>query len=148
MSTKQEERKALEQIRSIIESVGGSDSYIGQAFKGCLDIAADNIANDFWNSQADSLDYMQKNLDSERKKTRELEEKVEQYKKSEEQYDALIKGLGDKSNKNFQLYENESVINKKLHGENDRLQNENARLQQEIMMLKAKLYDMMVKEGE
>ncbi len=52
MVTKEQERKALEQITNIIAALG-SDSYIGTALEGCLEIAADNIENDFACSMKD-----------------------------------------------------------------------------------------------
>ena len=53
MTTKEQERKALEEIKAIVEKVGGDQSYIGMAFKGCFEIAEDNIANDFGDSWMD-----------------------------------------------------------------------------------------------
>lgn len=46
MATKEQERKALAQIKKIVESLG-EDSYIGTAFEGCFEIAEENIENDF-----------------------------------------------------------------------------------------------------
>jgi len=46
MSTKEQERKALEQIRKIVDGLG-PDSYIATAFDGCFEIAEENIENDF-----------------------------------------------------------------------------------------------------
>lgn len=46
MTTKEQERKALEQIRKIVAGLG-EDSYIGMAFEGCFEIAEQNIENDF-----------------------------------------------------------------------------------------------------
>lgn len=46
MTTKEQERKALAQIRKIVEGLG-SGSYIGMAFEGCFEIAEENIENDF-----------------------------------------------------------------------------------------------------
>ena len=46
MVTKEQERKALEQIRKIVDSLG-SDSYIATAFDGCFQDAEENIENDF-----------------------------------------------------------------------------------------------------
>lgn len=46
MTTKAQERKALEQIKKIIEGLG-EDSYIGMALEGCLEIAQQNIDNDW-----------------------------------------------------------------------------------------------------
>ncbi|MBQ2543750.1 MAG: hypothetical protein II556_02220, partial [Bacteroidales bacterium] len=58
MATKEQERKALAQISSIIEKLG-PDSYIGIAFEGCIQDAVENIENDWacsWKQRADSLD--------------------------------------------------------------------------------------------
>lgn len=45
-ATKEQELKALEKIKKIVEELG-EDSYIGTAFEGCFEIAEDNIGNDF-----------------------------------------------------------------------------------------------------
>ena len=47
LATKKEEREALAEIRKIVESVGGENSYIGAAFTGAFEIAADNIDCDY-----------------------------------------------------------------------------------------------------
>ena len=46
MTSRDQERKALAQIKKIVESLG-SDSYIGTAFEGCFEIAESNIENDW-----------------------------------------------------------------------------------------------------
>lgn len=46
MITKEQELKALAQIRRIVDGLG-EDSYIAAAFEGCFEIAEDNIGNDF-----------------------------------------------------------------------------------------------------
>lgn len=38
MTTKEQERKALEKIRKIVEELG-ENSYVGTAFEGCFEIA-------------------------------------------------------------------------------------------------------------
>lgn len=45
-ATKEQERKALEKIKKIVEELG-EDSYIGMAFEGCFELAEENIKNDF-----------------------------------------------------------------------------------------------------
>ena len=45
-ATKDQEREALEKIKAILESLG-PDSYVGTALEGCLEIAEENIENDF-----------------------------------------------------------------------------------------------------
>lgn len=55
MATKEQERKALEQIKQIIEGLG-KVSYIGMAMEGMLEDAAENIENDFALSMKGRLD--------------------------------------------------------------------------------------------
>ena len=45
IATKEQERKALEQIRKIVEGLG-ENSYIATAFEGCFEIAEQNIEFD------------------------------------------------------------------------------------------------------
>ena len=66
MMTKQEERAALAKIEKIIKAAG-PDSYIGMAFAGCCEIAADNIENDFGES-------MQARVHAREKELREVKE--------------------------------------------------------------------------
>ena len=66
MTTKEQERKALEQIRKIVESLG-EQSYIGTAFEGCFEKAEENIEYDAafsWKAEAEC----------ERKKAQALEQ--------------------------------------------------------------------------
>lgn len=46
MTTKQEEYKALEKIKKIVDSLG-ENSYIGTAFAGCFEVARQNIDFDW-----------------------------------------------------------------------------------------------------
>lgn len=46
MITKEQELKALAQIKKIVEGLG-EDSYVATAFEGCFEIARDNIDNDW-----------------------------------------------------------------------------------------------------
>lgn len=55
VTTKEQERAALAQIGKIVDGLG-ENSYVGTAFEGCFDIAADNIENDFGNSLQSKLD--------------------------------------------------------------------------------------------
>ena len=54
MTTKEQERKALEQIKKIVDSLG-EDSYVGIAFEGCFEIAETNIKNDWACSMKQSV---------------------------------------------------------------------------------------------
>ena len=46
MTTKEQELKALAQIKKIVDSLG-EGSYIAMAFEGCFEIAEENIQNDW-----------------------------------------------------------------------------------------------------
>lgn len=58
MATKQQEREALDKIAEIIKGLG-QDSYIAAAFDGCLDMAEDNIGNDFMCSMKSRAEHAQ-----------------------------------------------------------------------------------------
>lgn len=66
-ATKEQERKALEKIKKIVEELG-EDSYIGMAFEGCFEIAEENIENDFGCSMKQRAEAAEKKL-----KTAELD---------------------------------------------------------------------------
>lgn len=61
MATKQQEREALDKIAEIIKGLG-QDSYIAAAFDGCLDMAEDNIGNDFMCSMKARAEEAQKEV--------------------------------------------------------------------------------------
>lgn len=62
MTTKEQERKALAQIRKIVDGLG-EDSYIRMAFEGCFEIAEENIENDFGCSMKQRADKAQEDAD-------------------------------------------------------------------------------------
>lgn len=76
-TTKEQERKALEQIKKIIESLG-ENSYIATAFEGCFEVAAENIENDF----ACSLKHK---AEAAEQKAEKLEAETARYKKQIEE---------------------------------------------------------------
>lgn len=59
MTTKAQERKALEQIRKIVADLG-DDSYVATAFEGCFDIAEQNIELDMACSMKGRWEYSEK----------------------------------------------------------------------------------------
>lgn len=88
LATKEQERKALEKIKKIVEELG-KGSYIGTAFAGCFEIAESNIENDFADSMKEryeqakedadhfksASDTLSKEVDSLREENRTLKEK-------------------------------------------------------------------------
>lgn len=156
MTTKEQEKKALAQIRKIVEGLG-ENSYIGTAFDGCFEMAEQNIDDDFGNSARWYIE-----------KTYSLEEQIkEEQNKHESELSEWMH--------NFKKL---SDLKSKMYVENERLTDEIAAMEQEakqeqektdhaitelsdkliekekeleaaqdeIIRLKAKLYDLMVAE--
>ena len=90
MTTKEQERKALAQIKKIVEGLG-ENSYIATAFDGALEIAETNIEFDF----ADSVKGLIENRD---KQIHELEEDIEKLTKDIEAKEKRIEALVKESN--------------------------------------------------
>ena len=88
MTTKAQERKALEQIKKIVEGLG-ENSYIGMAFEGCFEMAQENIDNDWGCSmkqRAESAERRVAELTQEVKEFRDALNKTEQRAEERERY--------------------------------------------------------------
>ena len=131
MITKDQERKALEQIKKIVDSLG-DDSYIGTAFEGCFEIAAKNIENDFACSMKERAEI------AERRK-RELEIKLVKQ-------DQEITELEAKLMAQDQELERLNEKSELLTNENKRIQSELDKADEEITKLKVNLYDLTATE--
>lgn len=98
MTTKEQERKALAQIRKIVDSLG-KDSYIATAFEGCFEIAAENIENDFACSMAQRVEAAESEIVTLRDKLTEtsrlLECRTEMLNKANEQLTAETNSLNE-----------------------------------------------------
>ena len=80
MATKEQERKALEQIRKIVADLG-EDSYIATAFQGCFEDAEENIENDFavsnyqrWQSAEHRANGLAEDVEKLQEQVKDLEE--------------------------------------------------------------------------
>lgn len=151
MTSKQEERKALAQIRKIVEGLG-DDSYIGMALEGCFEIAEQNIENDFGCS-------MKQRAESAEKKAAELQDKVYRMENS---INAMKQNCSQAEAETLRLAgiidQNAHYINE-LEGRQEKqvasaqaqveeLEMADAKIQElqdEVIRLKAKLYDLLVK---
>lgn len=74
-ATKEQERKAVEKIRKIVEELG-EGSYVGTALDGCLQDAEINIENDFGDSMKSRWEYSEKKLVSAREEIEEQKAKM------------------------------------------------------------------------
>lgn len=151
MATKEQERKALAQIKKIVEGLG-EDSYIGIAFEGCFEIAEENIQNDWGCSMKDRWETAEAACDLRRAEAKGLQTENEQLKeklkaqieRTEEYYKLAQENKEDldmiaaKKNEYKEAMQREYAA--KVEAEN-----KVAELENEIIQLKAKLYDLMVK---
>lgn len=71
MTTKEQELKALTQIKKIVDGLG-EDSYIGTAFDGCFEIAETNIDNDWACSMKQRAESAEKKIEMHKADTANL----------------------------------------------------------------------------
>ena len=83
MTTKDQEREALAKIREIVDGLG-PDSYIGTALEGCLEIAEENIENDFACSMKQRVEASVVENSRLKEKIAELEGKLAESEKDHE----------------------------------------------------------------
>ena len=146
MATKEQEWKALAQIKEIVEGLGAT-SYIGMAIDGMLEDAEENIKNDFALSMKDRYE-------TEKKRTELLNDDVNQLTEENQKLREEIEMLDRQKNQERDRYND--LLNRLHETEKTALENLNelgeARAEvkwqaDEILHLKAKLYDFMVKEA-
>ena len=152
MTTKEQERKALEQIRKIVDGLG-VDSYIAAAFEGCFEIAEENIENDFACSMKQRAEGAEKNAEILSAEISDLKERLAGAREEEDIKDAKIENLEARiaqlETRRDELLEQVKISSdatlknwNKFREQEDRAEAAEA----EIVKLKAKLYDLLVKE--
>lgn len=135
MTTKDEERKALEQIKKIIRELG-ADSYIGAAIdQTVLNLAEDNINNDFMITTTESIENASAKLEEVRTELRDTRKERDDLKKSIE---IETNRVTEAHKKNDELRTRNSELLTDLIA----AQTERDQQKQEIITLKAKLYDL------
>ncbi len=143
MTTKEQERKALEEIKAIVEKVGGDQSYIGMAFKGCFEIAEDNITNDFGDSWMDRwasiVDENNKHIDEVRQLKRDREGMEAELETVRDQLETVREIRDEWIDEAKSTDERLTEIRLQYQESSSRV----AQLETENTKLKAKLYDMM-----
>ena len=130
MSTKEQEMEALQKIKEILSGID-PNGYVATALDGCLEIAEDNIGNDFLCSMQQRADSATDEADAYRDLSEKYKHECIKYKAENEQLELRIA----EDRKNYT-----SILQK--------LNNEVEEKEKEICYLKAKLYDFMTKEEE
>lgn len=144
MTTKEQERKALEQIRKIVEGLG-KDSYIGTAFDGCFEIAVENIENDFACSMKERKEAAEAAEDGLRERVAQLQKTLAEDNAVIERHAKYIDQLEARNNDLLQrLRQTEETAMENLKSLNS-YQTKASQQEEEIIRLKAKLYDLITK---
>lgn len=152
-ATKDQEREALEKIKAILDTLG-PDSYVGTAFEGCLEIAEENIENDFAFSMKQRVEAAVVENSRLKERVKELEDKLAESEKDYEAAHAAAHLVADEKDAEIQRLKTQvQELSEKLASAEEALEdaNEEARsaearsgeAQAEIVRLKAKLYDYM-----
>lgn len=154
MVTKEQERKALEQIKKIVDSLG-ADSYIATAFDGCFEDAQENIENDFavsnrqrWQSAEHRAIGLEKDVTALQEQLKELSERMDRMRKQISDKELLVSQANEENAglkaQIADLLDRESELVSLRDDAECRAEVAEA----EIIRLKAKLYDLIVgKEG-
>lgn len=142
MITKDDERKALDKIRKIVEGLG-KDSYVATAFEGCFGIAEDNINNDMACSMKQRYEMAdrdawtaQEEVANARARIKELESELEQKDQKIEELASRVRAT--KKERDEMVFEVDNLTNIK-----ERHEEELAQRDAEILKLKARLYDLL-----
>ena len=152
-ATKDQEREALEKIKAILDTLG-LDSYVGTAFEGCLEIAEENIENDFAFSMKQRVEAAVVENSRLKERVKELEDKLAESEKDyEAAHAAAHLGADEKDAEIQRLKTQVQELSEKLASAEEALEDANeeagsaearsGEAQAEIVRLKAKLYDYM-----
>lgn len=147
-ATKDQEREALEKIKAIL------DSYVGTAFEGCLEIAEENIENDFAFSMKQRVEAAVVENSRLKERVKELEDKLAESEKDYEAAHAAAHLVADEKDAEIQRLKTQvQELSEKLASAEEALEDANeeagsaearsGEAQAEIVRLKAKLYDYM-----
>lgn len=152
-ATKDQEREALEKIKAILDTLG-LDSYVGTAFEGCLEIAEENIENDFAFSMKQRVEAAVVENSRLKERVKELEDKLAESEKDYEAAHAAAHLVADEKDAEIQRLKTKvQELSEKLASAEEALEDANeeagsaearsGEAQAEIVRLKAKLYDYM-----
>lgn len=151
MTTKDTERKALTKIENIVKELG-EDSYVGTALEGCLDIARENIENDWACSMKQRVDAAENSAEewksvaeSRGNESDELRGMLDSAKAENEQLYSQIKARDERIvelRTNYFAARDER--DELLDAKNELTEQLKAK-DLEIVTLKAKLYDLLTK---
>lgn len=149
MTTKEQERKALEQIKKIVEGLG-EGSYVAAAFEGCFEDAESNIENHFAGSMKNRYEFEAKRRSELFEQNKKLTLKVLTLEDTVDRLTKIIEIVEANADVDFNRIKTESdqsveALKKEMDARFEAEHTIEA-LNQTILELKAKLYDLIVKE--
>ena len=147
MTTKAQEKKALEQIMKIVAELG-ENSYVGTAIDGMLEDAEDNIECDAAFSYKGRYETAERDLAKMSKMLDEHEDTIRFLKAENDKFCELNRIYGELEN---ECNEFQSKTDKAMIELGDKVLEMGKQLEckdLEIMKLKAKLYDLIMKDAE
>ena len=143
--TKNQELEILEQIEDLIEQAGGTRSYIGMTFEGCIELAKYNIENDFGISYKSKTESAEKSIEelkikivAQEANAKADKETIERLSRRKEQ---LEKELEMAQKNAHTAIEWNADSQKQIEEKDCKI----AEQEQQILILKAKLYDFLAK---
>lgn len=146
MATKQQEREALDKIAEIIKGLG-QDSYIAAAFDGCLDMAEDNIGNDFMCSMKARAEDAQQEVASLLVENRKQADSLQALSEAVAQKQKNIDGRDEQIANLNSIIKMQADRIKELEEGVESSASRVMALENENVHLKARLYDILMKWG-
>ena len=148
MKTKDEERKALEEIRAIIHKTG-KDSYLDMTFKGILEQAEENINNDtgcnYKEAYETALDRIRALQTIENENNKTISDMTEIHKNELDRLNNKLilaqQNYEIAASNSQKAYEAETEARKEIEEKDKTIKAQ----EYEILILKARLYDYMNK---
>ena len=144
--TNAQERDALTKIREILKDFDPEETYVGKAFEGCVEQAEENICNDWmlswkhkYEAKANSFEGI---LNANTELKRALNQKDDAIARLEDAKDQLSGEI----NRLIRTLDHKNAACTDLEGRLAEAKETADDLRQTILELKAKLYDMMVRE--
>lgn len=102
IATKEQERKALEQIKKIVDGLG-EDSYIRTAFEGAFEDAENNIKDDAAYSMKARYEFSEKQLEKALEEIKQLKDKLAESKKNYEATHSAALQISEQKDKEVNL---------------------------------------------
>ena len=135
LPSKEQERKALEQIKKILKGLGDNpdNSYVCRVFDGCVQDAESNIENDFADSYRSRYEYREAECERLEEEIDKAKERAKEAERRQKMAEGLLQTKTEEVDKWINLYNSAAELQRKVEEQ-----------ELEIIKLKAKLYDMMV----